>query len=448
MSDRLLTRLVRSAGVWLAAAGQHRAPFRSPTHWQRAQDRAARRMARYAWQSVPFYRDAMRSAGIDPGDIRTAADFTRFPLIDRTALAADPGAFRSRAADIRSVVRLRSSGTTGQPAEFWHDRRSMLLNIAYGRRERAVLGAGTGHDTRPVTVIFRFGGSELRRVRAFYRRALLVPGRAERTVFADTAVPIEDNVHLLHRLRPRWVSAPGSYLGRVLLHPDTLRPGGWRPAAAFYTGESAPPADLRRLRDEEGILVQTLYRSAEALKIAFSCEEQDGMHIHPDLVHLSIVDETGRRLPPGEPGDIVLSNLMNRATVLLNYRIGDRGVLADAPCPCGRTFPLLQRLEGRTGHVLRLPCGRVVENSALEGALNDRDDVARYQIVQTGRRFEIRIRPAAGAELDAMRPEIEARYRRLLGDVPIRVSEAALEVAPGRKHRPVVVRRSPAGAEG
>ena len=48
-----------------------------------------------------------------------------------------------------------------------------------------------------------------------------------------------------------------------------------------------------------------------------------------------VADAEGRTVPVGSEGEVIVSNLHNQATVLLNYRLGDRGALAAAPCLCG-----------------------------------------------------------------------------------------------------------------
>lgn len=42
---------------------------------------------------------------------------------------------------------------------------------------------------------------------------------------------------------------------------------------------------------------------------------------------------------------------------MLRYRNGDRGILREEPCPCGRSLPLIEPPQGRTVDVLNLPSG-------------------------------------------------------------------------------------------
>ena len=84
-----------------------------------------------------------------------------------------------------------------------------------------------------------------------------------------------------------------------------------------------------------GIPVFSRYNAMEAFKIGFFCEQRSGFHIHDDLCHVRIVGDDGQTLPPGQQGQVVISNLVNRATVLLNYRLGDVASISTARCACG-----------------------------------------------------------------------------------------------------------------
>ena len=64
------------------------------------------------------------------------------------------------------------------------------------------------------------------------------------------------------------------------------------------------------------------YGAVECFRIGYTCEHDEGFHIHESLCDLKIVGPDGTRLADGEPGEVVISNLVNRATVLLNYNLG------------------------------------------------------------------------------------------------------------------------------
>jgi phenylacetate-CoA ligase len=426
----------------IATAGQRRRPYMPVEKWQRLQARRVRQIVRHAFTSVPFYREAMSREGLTPGDFQTAEDLARLPTISRQDLLGRPEIFLSRQQPRGKCLKIRTTGTSGVPAEFWHDRRSLVRNIAYGQRELEVVRRTLNPGQENLTVAFRHPDSEYLRVHEYYRQTLVSsPRRTRSLVIASSGRPVEENVDLLHRLQPVVVSAAGSYLGPLLLHPNALRPGGWKPRVAAYTAELPTEGVVDRLRNEFNILVQPLYRSGESLKIAFGCEAHEGLHIHPDLCVVTAVDDAGRPVPPGQPGELVISNLLNRATVLLNYRIGDSGVLEDRPCPCGRTFPRIKKIEGRVGEVVRLPTGQVLETSIVGSVFKKRNDVARYQIVQQGPSFEIRFQPLVDCDPTLIEREVTEGYRNLLGpDAEINVVVVdKFDHDPSTKWRRVIV---------
>jgi phenylacetate-CoA ligase len=103
--------------------------------------------------------------------------------------------------------------------------------------------------------------------------------------------------------------------------------------------------------------------------------------------------------------------------VLLNYRLGDQGVLAQAGCDCGRTLPILERLEGRRSWVLRLGDGRELSALTLESMF--RHELASTLKVQLEERapgsLHWRIVPFAGVDRAELRDTLTERAGRVLG---------------------------------
>jgi len=87
--------------------------------------------------------------------------------------------------------------------------------------------------------------------------------------------------------------------------------------------------------------------------VAFECEYKCGMHLWEDGYIIEIIDpETGENLPDGEEGEVVLTNLIRKATPLLRYRTRDLASIYTDACPCGRTHRRLSRITGRTDDML------------------------------------------------------------------------------------------------
>jgi phenylacetate-CoA ligase len=145
---------------------------------------------------------------------------------------------------------------------------------------------------------------------------------------------------------------------------------------------------------------------------------RDGFHLNTDLFDVRLVDDDDADVPPGTVGDVLISNLTNRAMVLLNYRIGDRGVLDPEPCPCGRSLPLLATLEGRRSELLRLADGREISSLSLESTFSDELEAAlEAQFVQRGDGELVwRIVPFERVDLADLQAQVDEKAERVLGD--------------------------------
>jgi len=87
--------------------------------------------------------------------------------------------------------------------------------------------------------------------------------------------------------------------------------------------------------------------------IAYECEVRDGQHFNEEFFYPEIIDpETGKVLPPGEKGEMVVTTLAKEGTPLLRYRTRDITYLMPGDCSCGRTGVRMHRLFGRTDDML------------------------------------------------------------------------------------------------
>ena len=101
-------------------------------------------------------------------------------------------------------------------------------------------------------------------------------------------------------------------------------------------------------------------------------------------IAIEVDPDTGARLPPGQPGEIVLTTLRNQAMPLLRYRTGDLGRMLDGPCRCGGVLPRLDRVEGRREGRLPLPGGASLSIHQLDEIVFARPEVRAFEAEVTG----------------------------------------------------------------
>jgi phenylacetate-CoA ligase len=386
-----LRRAYGSAIVAANVRGQRKVPFLAREEVERRRDRAVRATVAYAARTVPYYRELFAREGIDPREIRVAADLERLPVLDREVVRRQPELFLSDARRARNALTFFTTGSTGTPLRVHHDRRSLLANIGFGERERATVIEGTGGSFRPREVYVGNTTSTMRKVVAFYEQSTFMPVRPRRR-FVSVREPIEEVAAILRAERPDLLVGYGGWIHLFFKVVAARGLEIHRPKMVMYMAEALPHGGRELIEGTFGIPVMSRYSAAEAFKIGFYCERRTGFHLHEDLTHLRVLGDDGADAAPGEVGQIVISNLVNRASVLLNYPVGDLGSITVEPCQCGRSFRLLSELEGRVEDILPLRDGRFVHPRAIWQVFQGDADVLQYQLTQhEPERFELQL---------------------------------------------------------
>src|SRR3990170_9026950 len=99
------------------------------------------------------------------------------------------------------------------------------------------------------------------------------------------------------------------------------------PRILIYGADSMTSEGRSFIEKKFGIPIISIYSAVEVFKLGFFCEERKGFHLHEELCHVKIVDAEGRRVAKGKKGEVGISNLVNRGRVVLNYRLGEVGVI-------------------------------------------------------------------------------------------------------------------------
>jgi phenylacetate-CoA ligase len=437
-----LDRALRTGHVQGRARIERTVPF-WPIDWiERLQRRRLRSIVRHAYATVPFYRRAMDERGLEPQDFQIPSDLSKLPLIDGITVQEHPDEFLSTAFDERTLeVSYTSGSQSGVRRKVCWDTRSSVAGIAHYERVWPVLARLAGEpvgrsflrailgETRTQALLSRMG-RETRMLfvssadlsgqmsRRFLNRQVFMPERPPHHHFLSPLVPFEHVAERLNAIRPRIAFSFGSYADQFFRFLSEWRDRVALPRVWAYTGDTVSPGGRELAEETFGCLLHSSYNVTEMGRIGFQCERRAGHHLNVDLCAIRVIDEQGRTVPPGEPGEVVASSLRNRAMVLLNYRLGDRAAFDPAACPCGRSLPLLDRLDGRHSDVLTLGDGREVSSLALEALFRDELRPAlKVQLAQPAP-GDVRwlIVPLPAADRDALRGALLARWRDVLGD--------------------------------
>lgn len=398
-------------------------------------DRRVRVLVQHAARSIPFYREQFARAGLDPRDIRGAADLHRIPLVSRIDLAGRPARDLMPAnTHLESLVSRRTSGSTGEPLTIRRTPAEEKLLALFRFRQLQRHGMRSGDR---IAVIGLFSAKQegasgaLRAVREALGRYRLYR--------INTLRPPDEILERIHATHADVISGFPSSLARVAQY--LIESGAPPPRVRFISvgGEVATPLMKNQISEAFKATVRETYGSHEFNMIAAECPASGDMHIVDDNLILEVVGDDGAPVAPGEAGEMVGTALHSFTMPFLRYRLDDIGVQGDDGCACGAPYRTIRRVTGRMLDYFTLPGGRIVHPYELTVPMLTEDPWLRqYQMTQETR-DRIVFRAIAWKKPDeAHLRRIEQSAREVFGsDVSFRIELVdRLEYEKSGKFRP------------
>jgi phenylacetate-CoA ligase len=426
-------RRVRFAGVfsrtreWLATTERA-----SRDELRQIQSSELSRVLRHAASQTPYYSELFRTLKLAPEAIRSPEDLARLPLLEKQTLLARGPEFQ--AAGIGNVANYFTGGTTGTTLLIPIDAASRQRNYAFFSRALSWAGVegarGATFAGRPVvpgdcprpSVVWRWNPAMRNRLFSTYH---LSPenARAYSTALCRYAPDYIDSY-------PSAVAILASLLAESRLPAPQVR-------AVITSSETLTSSQRDLIEQVFGARVYDQYGSTEQAAWITQCE-RGTYHVHPEYGIVEILRPTGDPARAGETGEIVCTSFTNDAFPLIRYRTGDLAIAGEHGCACGRHFPVVHQIVGRTDDVLVTLDGRRI--GRLDPIFKGRRTIREAQVVQESRsRIIVRLVPAPGyAEQDgnAIKKELEARMGR---EMDIRIERVdAIERTRTGKFRAVV----------
>lgn len=426
MDDRtsLLRRFVNTAYVGALACLERRIPFWPIERIEHLQQHRLRSMIQHAYDTVPFYRQVMDERHLRPGDFKNVTDLSTLPLLDDSLVWSNLEQFMSSRYMHRPMLNVHTSGTYSKTQKpiYW-DRINALRRLAYNERDRAVLNKLLGHGWGQNQLFLLPDVSVSLLMRKFWDRQTLTHRSLARRSFFSPERPFDEVVSQINTVKPQVVFSYGSYAEEFFRFLADRRHQIALPKVWVYGGDMLSETGRELMEKNFGCIVYATYQTVETGKIGFQCERRAGYHLNIDLSPIRLIDESGQTVEPGHQGEVVVSNLYNRAMVLLNYRLGDLGVLATKPCPCGRNLPLIEKLGGRVFEIIRLPDGRQFIADALEIEFkNELESSLQAQVSQLGPHQVLwRVVPSARADREALCRKMLEKSKSIFGDIEVEV---------------------------
>ncbi len=330
------------------------------------------------YATVPFYRKQFTDAGILPNDITKLEDLRALPFTTKKDLR-DNYPFGMFAVPMDNVVRIHaSSGTTGQPTVVGYTARD--INTWAELMARALVAGGA---TRGDIIHNAYGYG-------LFTGGLGVHYGAEK--LGASVIPVSGGntkrqVIIMKDFKPTILTATPSYSLHLAEAAEEM---GYSFADFHFKygifGAEPWSEDMRQeIERKLNLTAIDIYGLSEVIGpgVSIECHEaKKGLHIFEDHFIPEIIEpDTGKVLPYGETGELVITSITKEAFPVIRYRTRDITTLNPEPCICGRTHVRMKKVSGRSDDMLIIR-GVNVFPSQIESVLMQIEGVEpHYQLI-------------------------------------------------------------------
>ena len=332
------------------------------------------------YEKVPYYRDKMRAAGVEPSDIQSLADLKKLPFTTKQDMR-DSYPFGLFAVPKDELVRIHaSSGTTGKPTvvgytrgdlETWTDCVSRIACMG-GASPKDVAQICFGYGMFTGALGLHYGLEKI--------GAAIVPSSTGNS---------EKQLMYMKDFGTTLLVATPSYALRLA---EVAQQTGIDPKTDLGIKTALVGSELLTdaMREEmhaawgRDVNITSNYGMSELMGpgVSGECLEHCGMHINEDYFIPEIIDsETGEVLPAGEKGELVITCIKKEGLPLIRYRTKDVTRLFYEPCACGRTTCRMENLSGRSDDMLKIRGVNVFPGQIEEVVLSVPELGPHYEII-------------------------------------------------------------------
>ncbi|MCS7199790.1 MAG: phenylacetate--CoA ligase [Caldimicrobium sp.] len=390
-----------------------------------------KRIVRYAYERVPYYRKNFDAIGLKPEDIKTLEDIRYIPFTSKADLR-EVYPFGMFAVPMSEIMEIHSSsGTTGKPVVMGYTKADLEVWKEVMARSLVMMGV-----TKEDIIQIAYGYGLFTGGLGFHYGALAVGA----TIVPASAGNTRRQIELMQDFGTTVLCCTPSYalyLAEYAQDEMGIDPSSLKLKAGSFGAEMWTEEMRKEIEKRFGLKAYNVYGLTEIIGpgVAHECQLQKGLHLQEDHFYPEIIDpETGEVLPEGQKGELVLTTLTKEGVPMLRFRTRDITAFIPGECACGRTFIRIERITGRSDDMIKVR-GVMLFPYQIEKAILEVQGVEpHYQIILTRPHHldEIEVQVEVSKEvfsdevksLEALRKKLEKRIEEAVG---IRVKVTLVE---------------------
>lgn len=399
--------------------------WRSPEDIKEFQEKKLRAMIEYTYKNSAFYKHLFQEHDIHFTDITSLADLPKLPLVAKEDLVKNFSQVVSQGYSKKNTAVDTTSGSTGEKITILQDYRAVDYYESVNVRGQIALGLKPWNKT----AIIRYAPTN---------RSPIESLGLFRYEHIYSHLPVPEIIEKLKEIIPHSIGCYPTVMYKIARKISQKDAQKISPHYIMTWSEKLTNKIRKKVEDVFNCPVYDQYGSFEAHIMAVECPEKT-MHINADVLIFEFLDESGQQVSPGERGEIVITNLWNKAMPFIRYKIGDIGIFSDEHCHCGRGLPVMEGLVGRTDDFLTDIHGNTVLPSVVVPVFFPFTEIDAFQIVQKKLDTVIIkiVKPEKSPDVDGI---LTQKFKQILGQKMIikieNVSE--IEKTAGGKQKTII----------
>jgi len=313
----------------------------------------------FAYNNIPYYHKVWRNVGIHPNDIESLDSFQKIPILTKEDIRNNWDLLRLENKNIRTSFR-QTSGSTGIPLKIEKDRNTTAYMDAVMYRSYS------WYKIKPGDKQLRIWGTGINATEKFkiYLKDFLL-NRIRLSAFDLDRKNFLKFIKIINKFKPTFVYgyAQSVFEFAKFIVDEKIDIRYLKFKAVIVTGEMIFDWQREIIKQAFGCPVVNEYGCTEVGIIAIECP-MGGMHIMSDALFVEFIKND--RASNLKEREIVVTELNNFYSPLIRYKVGDKGILSNSLCPCGRGFPIMVSVKGRSDEFIIFPNGKKVDPYVFE----------------------------------------------------------------------------------
>ncbi len=367
----------------------------------------------HAYENTAYYKRVFDEAKFSPYKMRESIEIQKIPYLTKAIVKNYYNELIAKNISPNLHTKASTGGSTGFPMYFLRDKECLYLRRGQELYFDRWMGYKIGEKIGYFVAGSHYDG-KISRIKGKVRNAT-----CDRMINFDphdiTDKYMEAFAGKYQRYKPKAIKCfPNAltpfanFVNQNHLSMPTVR-------SISCTGENLYVQQRRLFEKVFGGDVYEKVGTRESGVIACECSLHKGLHLFTEGVFVEIIKKNGEHAQAGEMGQLIITDLFNKAMPLIRYEIGDMAIASDNRiCECGSELPLIEKYVGRDRDIIFDSYGNPKPGYLFVEVIKHLNLGAQLQVIQPDK-HSLLVKVVKNSTGEINLKELQSEYQKIVG---------------------------------